>query len=85
MAIPLAEMSNKRVTSLYDLMDAAYDSPIIIEHSQSLGHVPIVDINPRKKGQKAELKLELKAKRCAGYKTSEDIRYNQRSSVERVD
>lgn len=83
-AIPLAQMSNERVKSLYDLMDAAYDSPIIIEHSQSLGHVPIIDINPRKKGQKAELELELKAKRCAGYKTCESIRYNQRSSVERV-
>ncbi len=83
-AIPLAEMSNKRVTNLYDLMDAAYDSPIIKEHSKSLGHIPIIDINPRKKGQKAELKLELKAKRAAGYKTSEAVRYNQRSSVERV-
>ena len=83
-AIPLAEMSNKRVTSLYDLMDAAYDSPIIIEHSQSLGHVPIIDVNPRKKGQKAELELELKAKRVANYKSCEAIRYNQRSSVERV-
>jgi transposase len=83
-AIPLAQMSNKRVKNLYDLMDAAYDSPIIIEHSKSLGHVPIIDINPRKKGQKAELELELKAKRVAGYKTSETIRYNQRSSVERV-
>jgi len=26
-AIPLAEMSNKRVCSLYDLMDSAYDAP----------------------------------------------------------
>jgi len=83
-ALPLAEMSNQRVISLYDLMDAAYDSPIIIEHSKSLGHVPIIDTNPRKKGQKAELELELKAKKKAGYKTSESIRYNQRSSVERV-
>jgi transposase len=83
-AIPLAEMSHQRVTSLYDLMDAAYDSPIIKQHSQSLGHVPIIDINPRQKGQKAALKLELKAKRRAGYKTSEIVRYNQRSSVERL-
>jgi transposase len=83
-AIPLAEISNKRVINMYDLMDAAYDAPIIKEHSQSLGHVPIIDINPRKKGQKAELELELKAKKEANYKTSEAIRYNQRSSVERV-
>ena len=83
-AIPLAVMSKDRVISLYDLMDAAYDSPIIIEHSQSLGHVPIIDKNPRKKGEKAELELELKAKKVANYKDSEMIRYNQRSSVERV-
>lgn len=83
-AIPLAEISSKRVTSLYDLMDAAYDSPIIKEHSLSLGHVPIIDVNPRKKGQKTELELELKTKKVANYKTSEMIRYNQRSSVERV-
>ncbi len=83
-SIPLAQMSDQRVTNLYDLMDAAYDSPTIMEHSQSLGHVPIIDVNPRKKGQKAELELELKAKRVANYKTSESIRYNQRGSVERV-
>ena len=83
-AIPLEQMSYERVNSLYVLMDAAYDSPIIKNHCKSLGHVPIVDINPRKKGQKAELELELKAKRVACYKTSEAIRYNQRSSVERV-
>ena len=65
-------------------MDAAYDSPIIKEHSQSLGHIPLIDKNPRKKGEKAELELELKAKRMANYKTHEAIRYNQRSSVERV-
>lgn len=49
LALPLAEMSNQRVISLYDLMEAAYHSPIIIQHSKSLGHVPIIDINPRKK------------------------------------
>lgn len=83
-AIPLAQMSSLRVTNMYDLMDAAYDSPIIKEHSRSLGHVPIIDINPRKQGQKAELETELKAKKIAGYQTSEMVRYNQRSSVERV-
>jgi len=82
-AIPLATITNQRVTNLYDLMDAAYDSPIIKEHSQSLGHVPIIDTRP-KRGEKAEIELELKAKRNANYKTSQMIRYNQRSSVERV-
>ena len=82
-SIPLATITSQRVTNLYDLMDAAYDSPIIKEHSQSLGHVPIIDTRP-KRGQKAEIELELKAKRNANYKTSQMLRYNQRSSVERV-
>ena len=82
-ALPLATITSQRVTNLYDLMDAAYDSPIIKEHSMSLGHVPIIDTRP-KRGKKAEVELELKAKRQASYKTSQMIRYNQRSSVERV-
>lgn len=82
-AILLATISNQRVCSFYDLMDAAYDSPFIKQHSQSLGHIPIIDTRP-KRGQKAEVELELKAKRNANYKTSEMLRYNQRSSVERV-
>jgi hypothetical protein len=83
-AIPLAEMTNRRVTSCYDLMDAAYDAPLIRQHSESLGHVPLIDENPRTKDRKAEIKLEQKSRRKAGYKTPEDIRYNERSTVERV-
>ncbi len=83
-AIPLAEMTNQRVSSCYDLMDAAYDSPLIESHSRSLGHVPLIDENPHTKQRKAEIKQEQKSKRHAGYKTVEDIRYNERSTVERV-
>ena len=46
-AIPLAQMTAARVTSLYDLMDSAYDAPQIRAFSRSLGHVPIIDPNPR--------------------------------------
>jgi len=46
-SIPLAEMTYKRVTSLYDLMDSAYDVPEIHEHSKKLGHIPIIDKNAR--------------------------------------
>jgi len=46
-AIPLAQMTAQRVTSLYDLMDSAYDAPQIRAFSQSLGHVPIIASNPR--------------------------------------
>ena len=45
-AIPLAQMSSQRVTNLYDLMDAAYDSPAIHSFSKSLGHMPIIDKTP---------------------------------------
>ncbi len=41
-AIPLAETTAQRVTSLYDLMDAGYDANLIREHSISLNHVPII-------------------------------------------
>ncbi len=83
-AIPLAEITSQRIDSCYDLMDSAYDSPLIKQHSKSLGHVPLIDENPRTKARKAELLLERKAKRKAGYKLSADIRYNERSTVERV-
>jgi hypothetical protein len=46
-AIPLAQLSAQRVTSLYDLMDSAYDAPQIHAFSRALGHVPIIDPNPR--------------------------------------
>ena len=51
-------MSAERVTNCYDLMDAAYDAEPIRERSRSLGHVPLIDINPR--GDKA-LAEELRA------------------------
>jgi hypothetical protein len=47
-AIPLATITGTRIINCYDLMDAAYDVPTIIEHSQSLGHVPLIDKNPRR-------------------------------------
>lgn len=82
-ALPLASITAERVTNLYDLMDSAYDAPEIWEKSRSLGHVPIIEANPRR-GGKAEAEAEALAKRCAGYRLAEDVRYNQRSSAERV-
>lgn len=83
-AIPLAELTSLRVNNCYDLMDAAYDSPLIKRHSESLGHVPLIDENPRQKGRKAEIAEEQKRRRKAGYKLAEEYRYNERSTVERV-
>lgn len=84
-AIPLAETTALKVTSLYDLMDAAYDVKSIKEHSLKLGHKPIIDSNPRRnKELKAEMERENKAKRNLNLVYPEDLRYNQRSSAERV-
>jgi hypothetical protein len=82
-ALPLATITASRITNLYDLMDSAYDAPEIRDKSRAFGHVPIVDCNPRR-GGKAQAEAEARAKRCAGYELAEDVRYNQRSSAERV-
>ena len=84
-AIPLATMTAERITNLYDLMDAAYDVEAIVEHSKSLGHVPIIDKNPRRdKKLQEELKREAKAKKVLNWKTPEEKRYNERSTAERT-
>jgi len=84
-AIPLAKISNERVTNLYDLMDSAYDAPQIHETSLQLGHIPLIDKHPRRdKELKAEIKAESKRCRIVGYQTAETIRYKERSTVERV-
>jgi hypothetical protein len=82
-ALPLASITAERVTNLYDLMDSAYDAPEIRDKSRALGHVPIIEANPRR-GGKAQAETEARAKRSAGYELAEDVRYHQRSSAERV-
>jgi len=83
-AIPLATMTAARVTNLDDLMDAAYDGDEIKNNSRSLGHVPIIDPNPRGKGRKEKLEQEGKRLKRLGHRMAEDIRFNERSTVERV-
>lgn len=70
MAVPLSLMSAQRVTSLYDVMDAAYCSVEVQEHSRSLGHVPLIDHNPRG-GVKDE------------FEPADAIRYKERTVAER--
>ena len=70
-AIPLATMTAQRVTSLYDVMDAAYCSAEIRGHSAELGHVPLIDHNPRK-GEKRE------------FDAAEMARYKIRTQSERA-
>jgi len=69
-AIPLMKLTDSKVTSCYDLMDAAYDAAQIWEQSRSLGHVPIIDRNSR-------------GKDIAPMAPHEAVRYNERTAVER--
>jgi hypothetical protein len=70
-AIPLSRISAKRVDSLYDLMDAAYCSLDLHEHCRELGHIPLIDHNPRQGIKEA-------------MDPNDAIRYRERSGVERT-
>lgn len=84
-AIALATITSKRVTNLHDLMDAAYDSEIISAHSRSLGHVPLIDENPRRNSErKEEIQAEKKRCRTLGFIYAEGRRYYERTTVERA-
>lgn len=84
-AIPLAMLSNTRVTNLYDLMDSAYDAAPIHAQSRALGHVPLIDINPRRdKALKEELANERKRRNAVNFQSPEEQRYHERTTVERV-
>ena len=84
-AIPLAKLTAERGDSLYDLMDCAYDAEEIRACSEELGHVAIIDSNPRRDAAlKAELKRESLAQRSIGQVSPQAVRYRERSTVERV-
>jgi hypothetical protein len=71
-AIPLAQLSAQRLTSLYDLMDSAYDAPQIRAFSRQLGHVPIIAANRRGSGLVRE------------FEPAHAVRFRERSASERV-
>ena len=53
--------------------------------SRQLGHVPLIDSNPRRDAhKKAELQREALAQRSIGQLTPQARRYHERSTVERV-
>lgn len=83
-AIPLATLTAGRVTNLYDLMDSAYDAPEIKAYSESLGHVAIIDTNPRRASRKLQRKTEAGVQRRVGHLYAEQIRFRERTTVERV-
>jgi hypothetical protein len=70
-AVPLAEMTAQRVTNLYDLMDKGYESHHIQQHSEKLGHVPIID-RQKRNGQAVEME------------PARAHRFRERTAVERV-
>ena len=84
-AIPLATLSAARTTNLYDLMDAAYDAEPIRQHSRALGHVPLIDTNPRRdKALAEERRTETRRRKNLGFQLAEQVRYHERTAGERV-
>ncbi|MBT8344354.1 MAG: transposase [Sulfurovum sp.] len=89
LALPLIKESSQKVNYLYDLADAAYDTSIIRNYSEKQNHRPIIDINPKNsKKLKAQIALAKSEKKILQplklYNDSDDLHYNQRTSVERV-
>ena len=62
---------SERAKVLYDLADSAYDAEDIKNFSRKLGHVPVIDINKRRRD-------------TAPFSPAEKRRYCERSSVERT-
>jgi len=89
LALRMISETSSKVDYLYDLDDAAYDSSIIRAYSVGKGHRPIIDINPKNsKVLKAQIELAKSEKEILQslnlYNNSDELHYNQRSSVERV-
>lgn len=70
-ALPLESMTGERISSLYTLMDAAYDSKIIREATESVGKIAVIDSNPRR-GEKQE------------FDPPKSLRFKNRTEAERV-
>jgi IS5 family transposase len=84
-AIPLATLTALKITNCYDLMDAGYDVDAIAEHSRSLGHVPLIDKNPRRNQElRRDLNAEALARRNLNLTFPEELRYNERTAAERT-
>jgi hypothetical protein len=84
-AIPPARMTAQRVISFYDLMDSAYDAQAVHAYSRGLGHIPLIDVHPRRdRVLKEELQAEKKRCHRLKFNDAEDVRYHERTTVERV-
>lgn len=83
-AIPLSLMSNKKVTSLYELMDSAYDADPIKTVSKMLGHQHVIDPNPRSKEKKVQKEQDLKSRKFLNFEFFQKRIFKQRSASERA-
>jgi len=80
-AIPLMEMSSKRVTYLDEVMDSAYDASAIPQASKDRNHQPIIYPHTRRK---SETQLPLLVKPQPHLSPAEAERFKIRTMVERV-
>jgi transposase len=71
LAIPMEKMTERKVTHLYSLMDAAYDAPQIRSYIRERGRIDLIDFNKRKKSIERTMS------------PSEKERYKIRTTVER--
>jgi len=72
LAIPMEKMTERKVTHLYSLMDAAYDAPQIRTYIRKKGRVELIDFNKRKNPVQREMEPH------------EKETYKIRSTVERA-
>jgi transposase len=71
-SIPLEKLTERNVTHLYSVMDAAYDAPQIRHYSEDQGRVALIDHNKRRGDSRRPMDPAMKP------------RYKIRSSVERA-
>ncbi|MDR2631408.1 MAG: transposase [Spirochaetaceae bacterium] len=72
LAIPMEQVTEKKVPFCYSLMDSAYDSKTIDKYIRSRGRIPIIDPNKRKDNDRPPLD------------PAKQERYNIRTTVERA-
>ncbi len=57
-AIPLMEITSRRICYCYDLLDSAYDAEAIHGYSLHLNHVPIIAPHSRRATTKKPIELQ---------------------------
>lgn len=81
LSIPLTTITSQRVTYLYEVMDSAYDAEPIREYSQKYGHIAII---APKAPQNQRTQLPVRRTPPRQLSPAEQIRYRERTTVERV-